>query len=216
MGSMEGGSLGNLRVPCGYPSGRSSSSLLNPSKYISGGITLSLSPDYLSYISLITSLWGRWVHSSTCCGVASPGQAWIWSDSLKFSVKILQNLVRPYWPWFIDVYNSEHPGSLRVVFWFTVVPHNYGALAHHLEVGSFHANIGFPFVSGTFLSSDKEIRRPRVVVDIFEVDVVDLSHIVFQVQENCSYNQGFDETPNDIDLRIIPQIQGLYSVYSLK
>ena len=103
-----------------------------------------------------------------------------------------------------------------MVFWFTVVPHNYGALAHHLEVGSFHANIGFPFVSGTFLSSDKEIRRPRVVVDIFEVDVVDLSHIVFQVQENCSYNQGFDETPNDIDLRIIPQIQGLYSVYSLK
>ena len=46
-------------------------------------------------------------------------------------------------------------------------------LSHHLEVSPFSDNFGFLSVPGPFLRSDEELGRPREIVDIFEIEIVD-------------------------------------------
>ena len=111
---------------------------------------------------------------------------------------------------FIDIRLWE--GTSRIMkdgtLSFPIVPHKDGALAHHLEVGPLPANFGFPSILGTFLGSDEELGRPREVVDIYEVGIMDFSCIIFQVRDNGDYPLGFDYTPYAVDLHIVPQIQG--------
>ena len=92
--------------------------------------------------------------------------------------------------------------------WFSVVPHKYVELDHHLEVGPFSYNFWFLPVSSPFLRDDEDLGRPWEVVEIFEVEIVDFSCIIFQVQDNGTVPLGFGEPCNAVDLHIFPHIQG--------
>ena len=91
--------------------------------------------------------------------------------------------------------------------WFTIVPHKDGARAHHLEVVLSPAHFGSPSVSGPFIRADEDLGRPREVVDIIEVYIVDFFCIVFQVQYNSAYPLVLDETPDADYVHILPRTQ---------
>ena len=87
---------------------------------------------------------------------------------------------------------------------FPVLPHKDGELSHHLEVGPFSVNLGLPSVTGPFLGADEELGRPREVVHIFEIDIMNFSCVVFHVQDNFYCPLGFDDTPNAVYFCIVP------------
>ena len=61
-------------------------------------------------------------------------------------------------------YRSAKYGNLV----FTIVPHGYGAFAHHLEVGPFPYNFILSSVPGPFLRDDEKIGRSREVVEVLK------------------------------------------------
>ena len=85
---------------------------------------------------------------------------------------------------------------------FTVVPHKDRAFSHHLEVGPFPSDFFFSSVLGPFLRAGEEIGSSGEVVDLFEIKVVDLTRVIFQVQYNSAYPPGFNDPPNAIDFCI--------------
>ena len=91
-------------------------------------------------------------------------------------------------------------------FVFTVVPHKYVALFHHLEVGPFPENLGFPSIPGPFMRDDEYVGCPREVLDTLEIYVVDFSHVTIQVQYNGAYPLGFYYPPGAIEFSIVPWI----------
>ena len=95
-----------------------------------------------------------------------------------------------------------------VTLWCPVVSHEGVALAHHLEVGPFTTNFGPPSFLGQFLRSDGDLGSRRELVDIFEVEIVSFTRIVLQVQDDGAYPLGFYDTPDSVDIRIIPWSQG--------
>ena len=90
--------------------------------------------------------------------------------------------------------------------WFTVVPHKDVALAHHLEVGTFHANYDFPSVPGPFMRTGEDLGHSREVVEIFEIDIMNSACVVFQVQDDGAYPTGFDDSPGAVGLCLPPHI----------
>ena len=73
--SVEGGFLGASCGPYGCMGWGFLSSSLKSSGLIRIGITLSLSSESLSYVSVTTEWWVWWLQSSLCYGVAAYGQA---------------------------------------------------------------------------------------------------------------------------------------------
>ena len=73
------------------------------------------------------------------------------------------------------LWESTPRSTKDVTLRFPVVPHKYGAFAHHLETGHSPSDLSLPSVPGPFLRYDEEIGRPREIVDVFKTDNVDLS-----------------------------------------
>ena len=67
--------------------------------------------------------------------------------------------------------------------WFTVVIHKDRAFDHNLEVGPFPSEFVFSYVLGPFMRADEDIGRSREVVYLFESKVVNLTCVIFQVQD---------------------------------
>ena len=80
------------------------------------------------------------------------------------------------------------------------------SISHHLEVGPFPSDFVFSSVLGPFQRADGEFGISGEVVDLFERKVVNLNHVIFQVQNNGAYNLGINNPPNAIDLCIVPLI----------
>ena len=56
------------------------------------------------------------------------------------------------------------------------------------------------------MRANKFLRWSKEVVDIFETEFPKIACIVSQVQENGSYNLGFDKNPNNVELCVFPCI----------
>ena len=87
---------------------------------------------------------------------------------------------------------------------FHVVPYEYRAFPHHLEVCPFPSDFILSSVPGQFLRADEELGRSREVVDLFKNNVVKFNYGAFQVQDDVAYPLGLDEPPNAIDFCIFP------------
>ena len=88
--------------------------------------------------------------------------------------------------------------------WFTVVPHEAGSLAHHLEVGPLSSNFILPSVPWPFLRADEELGISREVVENFKYNIVKFTCFILQVQDDGDYPLGIDESPDAIDFCIVP------------
>ena len=64
---------------------------------------------------------------------------------------------------------------------FTVVPRKDVSLYHHLKVGPFTTNLCFSSYLRRFMGTDDELVRPRELVDIFEIQIMNFACILFQV-----------------------------------
>ena len=91
---------------------------------------------------------------------------------------------------------------------FPIVPHKYGVLAHHLEVGTFPSDFRLPSVTGLFLRAHEELVCIWELVDAFKTEIVYLTSIIIQVQGDGAFTLGIDNPPDVIDLCIIPPIYG--------
>ena len=91
-------------------------------------------------------------------------------------------------------------------FGFSVVPHKYRALVHHIEVGPFSSNFIFLSALGKFLSADNELDFPMEVVDIILNDIVDFICVLFQVQGDGTYQLWIDESSDAVDFFMDPLI----------
>ena len=87
--------------------------------------------------------------------------------------------------------------------WFPVVPHEDRVFSHHLEVGFFPSEFVFSSIMGPFLRGNEELGSSKEVVDLFEIKVVDLTRVLFQIQDNSEYPLVIYDTPNAIDLCIV-------------
>ena len=79
---------------------------------------------------------------------------------------------------------------------YTVVPHEDGVFAHHLEIGPFPSDFFLPSVPGPGLRIYEEIRHSREVIGVFENYIVEFTCVIFQVQVNGAYPLGFDDPPD--------------------
>ena len=86
---------------------------------------------------------------------------------------------------------------------FPVVPHEYRSFSHHIELGPFPSDFVFSSVLGPFLRADEELGCSGELVDLFLSKVVNLTHVIFQVQDDTTYPFGINEPPNVIDLFIV-------------
>ena len=87
--------------------------------------------------------------------------------------------------------------------WFSVVPHEDRAFPHELEVGPIPSYFVFSSISGPILRDDKEPGRSRELVGFFKSKVVNLTSVIFQVQDDSDFTLGINYTVNAIDLCII-------------
>ena len=78
---------------------------------------------------------------------------------------------------------------------FPIVPHKYGELDHNLDVGPFRDNFSPPSVLGLFLSDHKKLGCPMEIVENFEIEIVNLDCIVFQVHHDGDYPSGVWRVP---------------------
>ena len=53
------------------------------------------------------------------------------------------------------------------------------------------------------MRADKKLGRSGEVLNLFESKVVNLTRVIFQVQDDGAYTLGLNETPNAIDFCII-------------
>ena len=90
-------------------------------------------------------------------------------------------------------------GTLR----FPVVTQKDRAFAHHLEVGPLPSDFVFSSVLGPFLRADEELWLSREVVYLFESKVVNLTRVIFQVQDDGAYTPGLNKPLNSIDFYIV-------------
>ena len=95
---------------------------------------------------------------------------------------------------------------------FTIVPHKYVVLSHQREVGPIPSNFGFSSIPIPFLRADDDLVCPRKVVDILEIDIVNFSCVVSQVQDDDAYPLGFYDTPDVVNFCIVPRI-GRFILY---
>ena len=86
---------------------------------------------------------------------------------------------------------------------FPVVTHEDRAFAHYLEVGPFPSNFVFSSVLGPFVRADEELGRSGEVVDLFESKVMNLTRVIFHVQEDGVYPLRINDPPNNIDFCIV-------------
>ena len=86
---------------------------------------------------------------------------------------------------------------------FPVVPHEDREFSHHLELGPFYSDFFLSSVLVPFLRADEELGRSGGVVELFEIKVVNLTRVIFQVQEYGAYPLGINYTPNAIDFCLI-------------
>ena len=85
-----------------------------------------------------------------------------------------------------NLWDSTSWGIEDIPLVFSIVPDQYGAFTHYLEVGPFMYNFIFPTVRGPCLWSDEEIMCAGEVVYVVEGEVMDLSCIVLQIQGDCT------------------------------
>ena len=88
--------------------------------------------------------------------------------------------------------------------WLPVVPHEYKAFSHNLEVGPFPSYFVFPSVPGPFWRADKKLGSSREVVDLFKDNIANFTCVIFQVQDCVTYPLGIDEPPDAIGFYISP------------
>ena len=85
-------------------------------------------------------------------------------------------------------------GTLR----FPVVPHKDRAFSHHFDVDTFPSDFVLYSVLGPFMSADEKLGPSVEVVYLFEIKVVKFTHVIFQVQDDCSYPLGLNDPHNSI------------------
>ena len=87
-------------------------------------------------------------------------------------------------------------------FLFPVIPHEGRTFSHHLDVGPFPPEFFFSSALGPFMRANEKLGRSGEVFDLFESKVVNLTRVIFQVQDDGAYSLGINDPTNAIDLCI--------------
>ena len=66
------------------------------------------------------------------------------------------------------------------------------------------------------MRADEELGRSREVVDVFKNEVMEFTCVLFLVQDDGTYSIGLDDSPDTIDLCIIPPFYGFVLCVELK